>query len=595
MRSVTLLVFLAACTSSGARPPSPAEAQQGEPARVQPSFADSWKYRAGQQLTVAPHGMTASSSRLAAEAGTEILRAGGNAVDAAVATGFALAVTYPEAGNLGGGGYMLIRLRNGTVAALDYREKAPLASYRDMFLDSAGVLTQEAVSGRAASGVPGSVAGLTTAHAKYGSLPLARVMAPAIRLASEGFIVDSALARSVAGKETLIKRFAGVATFFPGGRPLVKGSRFVQPELAQTLKLIAENGARGFYHGTVAAHIVAEMQRGCPRGTSDRARASRGCGLITARDLASYQPSWRTPLRTTFRGYTLLSMPPSSSGGITVGEALNILENAPAHSFGSAGGLHYFASAFQRAFMDRNALLGDPDFVKVPTERLLSKSYAARMLAEIDPSRKTPTSTLVTQMREGTETTQYSVADSSGNVVSTTTTLNSLYGSGVYVAEAGFFLNNEMDDFSTQPGTRNQFGLVQGEANAVAPGKRMLSAMSPTIVLDPSGDPYLVAGARGGPRIITSTAHVILNVIEHRMNLADAVNAPRAHFQAIPDTLRIDRGGFSEETIAGLRTLGYPLEPVDYVGGSVVAIKRVRGGWVGMDDPRGLGGGAVGY
>jgi gamma-glutamyltranspeptidase/glutathione hydrolase len=245
--------------------------------------------------------------------------------------------------------------------------------------------------------------------------------------------------------------------------------------------------------------------------------------------------------------------------------------------------------------MHRNTQLADPDNVNVPTHRHLSRTYADRILATIDPERKTPTSALLSQLREGNETTHYSVADSEGNVVSTTTTLNSLYGSGVYVAEAGFFLNNEMDDFSAQPGVANQYGLVQGEANAIAPGKRMLSAMSPTIVLDPRGDPFLVLGARGGPRIITSTAQVILNVIEHRMTLADAVSAPRAHSQAIPDTLRIDRGGFSAATLSGLERLGYTLEPVDYIGGSVVALQRVPGGWVGLNDPRGLGGGAVGY
>jgi gamma-glutamyltranspeptidase/glutathione hydrolase len=288
-------------------------------------------------------------------------------------------------------------------------------------------------------------------------------------------------------------------------------------------------------------------------------------------------------------------MPPASSGGITIGEALNILEKMPVSPAGSAQDIHSFTAAFQRAFIDRNALLGDPDFVSIPTERLLSKAYADEARAAIDPDRRTPTASLAKELREGLETTHYSVADKDGNVVSTTTTLNSLFGSGVYVAEAGFFMNNEMDDFTTQAGGRNQYGLVQGEPNAIAPGKRMLSAMSPTIVLDRRGDPYLVIGARGGPRIITSTAQVILNVLVHRMNLADAVDAPRVHYQAIPDTLRIDTGGFTDETLRRLREMGYPLEPVTYIGASVVALMRVPGGWTGTNDRRGVGGGAAGH
>lgn len=595
MRRLAFFISLAACSPGGSHPGSALEAQPGEPARVAAEFPQSWMYPAGQRASFAEHAMVVSGNRLAAEAGAGILRAGGNAVDAAVATGFALAVAYPEAGNIGGGGYMVIRMADGRIAALDFRESAPLASTRDMYLDSTRRLTQAALAGRAASGVPGAVAGLTAALAKYGSMPLERVMAPAIRLASEGFMVDSALAQSVAGKASLIRRFAGESRFFPGGTPIARGSRFVQPELAGTLRTIASQGAAGFYRGRVAELIVAEMQRGCPTGTAPHERASRGCGLITARDLAEYEAAWRTPVATTFRGHTILSMPPSSSGGITLGETLNILENVPASRFGSAGNIHYLAAAFQRSFTDRNALLGDPDFVSVPMAQLLSKTYAERLRKAIDPDRATPTVSLALPSREGTETTHYSVVDAAGNAVSTTTTLNSLYGSGVFVAEAGFFLNNEMDDFATQPGTRNQFGLVQGEPNAIAPRKRMLSAMTPTIVLDPRGELYLIMGARGGPRIITSAAQVILNVVEHRMTLADAVNAPRVHYQALPDTMRIDARGFGPPVVERLSAMGYSLMPVDNIGASVVAIKRVPGGWEGMDDPRGFGGAAVGY
>lgn len=596
MQHLILFLSLAACSPGGLALPASSQVPAHMPPRAPAVFTDGWKYPAGSSATVAEHAMVASSSRTAAEAGVEILKAGGNAVDAAVAVGFALAVAYPEAGNIGGGGYMVIRMSDGRTAALDYREEAPGASFRDMYLDSAGRLTSHAEAGRSASGVPGAVGGLTAAHARYGSLPLAAVMAPAIRLAAEGMIVDTALARSVANNASLIARYDGASLFLLDGKPISRGSRFVQPALAETLRAIARDGAAGFYKDRAAALIVAEMARDCPAGVKERERASHGCGLITADDLARYSPVWRTPVSTRFRGYRLLSMPPSSSGGITLGEALNILDGFPAlPSFGSAEYLHLLASAFQRAFIDRNALLGDPDFVKIPMAVLASRKYAARLRATIDPARATPTRTLRMPSHEGTETTHYSVVDASGNAVSTTTTLNSLYGSGVFVRGAGFFMNNEMDDFAAKPGSPNQFGLVQGEANAVAPRKRMLSAMSPTIVLDPRGELYMVLGARGGPRIITSTAQVILNVIEHRMSLADAMNAPRIHHQALPDTIRFDAGGFDSATVARLSAMGYGLTPQSYIGGSVVAIRRVNGGFEGMDDPRGFGGAAVGY
>ncbi|MEO8193867.1 MAG: gamma-glutamyltransferase [Gemmatimonadales bacterium] len=586
------LFILAAGSIAMARPASSQATDVTSPVR----FAESWKYPAGAKAAFAEHAMVASSSRLAAQAGVEVLKAGGNAVDAAVAVGYALTVVYPEAGNIGGGGYMVIRMADGRTAALDYRETAPAAAFRNMYLDSARRLTNYSVVGRSASGVPGVVAGLTAAHARYGAIPLAKVMAPAIRLAAEGFLVDSAFARSVAGKQELLTQHAGGATFFPGGRPIALGSRFAQPELARTLRAIAEQGANGFYRGRVAELVVAEMRRDCPGSLSERNRASHGCGVITASDLERYKPVWRKPVTTAFRGYTLLSMPPSSSGGITLGETLNILDRFPRLPvFGSAPYLHLVTAAFQRAFTDRNALLGDPDFVKIPMRELASRTYAERLRMTIDTARATPTTSVKMPSREGTETTQYSVVDEDGSAVSTTTTLNSLYGSGVFITGAGFFMNNTMDDFAAQPGQPNQFGLVQGEANAIAPRKRMLSAMSPTIVLDPQRKLFMVLGARGGPRIITSTAQVVLNVIENRMSLADAMSAPRIHHQALPDTIRIDAGGFGDGVLARLREMGYAVTPQGYIGGSVVAIKRVSRGWEGMDDPRGFCGGAVGY
>jgi gamma-glutamyltranspeptidase/glutathione hydrolase len=555
-----------------------------------------WQYPPGKRATFAEHAMVASSSRTAAQVGADVMRAGGNAVDAAVAVGFALAVVYPEAGNIGGGGYMVIRMADGRTASLDYRETAPASAFRDMYVDSAGKLTTYSIHGRSAAGVPGVVGGLTAAHSRFGRLPLSKVMEPAIRLAEEGFRVDSALARSIAGKESVLKQYAGAKVFLPGGKPLSVGTLLVQADLANTLRAIARDGAKGFYRGRVAELIVAEMKRDCPPGIRDLARASHGCGLITARDLQSYQPIWRKPITTAFRGYSLLTMPPSSSGGITIGETLNILDGYPRlPAFGSAGYIHLLTAAFQRAFIDRNSLLGDPAFVKIPLERLSSRAYAAQLRATIDSAKRTPTLQVAMPVREGLETTHYSVVDSAGSAVSTTTTLNGLYGSGAFVEGAGFFLNNTMDDFASQPGQPNMFGLVQGEANAIAPRKRMLSAMSPTIVVDPKGELFMVVGARGGPRIITSTAQVILNVIEHGMTLSDAVSAPRMHHQALPDDIRIDDPGFAPAEIDRLKAMGYTIVPQGYIGGSVVAIRKVRGGLEGMDDPRGYGGGAVGY
>jgi gamma-glutamyltranspeptidase/glutathione hydrolase len=575
----------AAChpTRPPAAPAPHAPAPQRTPAAttIRPaSFPAGWRFASGYPEVIAPHAMIASNSRLASEAGVEILERGGNAVDAAVATGFALAVTYPAAGNLGGGGFMVIRMADGRVAALDYRETAPLAASRDMYLDARGALTDKSVVGPLASGVPGSVAGLVEALRRYGTLPLADVMAPAIRLASEGFIVDSALSRSLSEARDLITRFDGKAVFFPNGEPLAPGTRLVQPALARTLRLIAEQGAAAFYSGEVADSIVAQMQR--------------DGGIITKADLAAYRPIWREPIRATYRGDTIIAMPPSSSGGISTVETLNILETYPAlPPFGSARYVHLLAEAFRRAFIDRNTLLGDPAFVEVPLERLTSKTYAASLRATIEEDRASPSPTFTAGRGEGSHTTHYSVVDRFGNAVSTTTTINSLYGSGVYVRGAGFFLNNEMDDFAAQPGKPNQFGLVQGEANAIAPGKRMLSAMSPTIVVDTTGQPLLVVGAAGGPRIITTTTQIILNVLEHGMSIGDAMAAPRVHEQAWPDRLFYERDGLAAPVADSLRAMGYELTAVRGLA-NANAIMRVRGGWAGVVEPRATGG-AVGY
>jgi len=551
------------------------------PARIPARFPPTWSYATGSRATFARHAIVASDNRLAAEVGAEIMKQGGNAIDAAVATGFALAVAFPEAGNLGGGGYMVIRLADGRVAALDYREMAPLAATRDMYIGANGKLTGESVFGPRASGVPGAVAGMLEAHRKYGVLPLAKVLAPAIRLASDGFLVDSTLVRSLADEKYRIESFAGKSVFFPNGAPPPIGSRLRQPQLARTIRLISDSGAAVFYRGSIADSVAAQMRR--------------DGGLITKADLARYRPVWREPIRSSYRGYSLISMPPSSSGGITVTEMLNILEAyGPAAPFGTAERVHAVASASQRAFVDRNSKLGDPAFVHVPLSTLTSKSYARSVARSISRDHADPTTRVASRMGEGNETTHYSVVDQSGNAVAATTTLNDLYGSGVYVSGAGFFLNDEMDDFTTQPGTPNMFGLIQGAANSIAPGKRMLSAMAPTIVLDPKGNLLLVTGARGGPRIISATSQIILNVIDHRMSLADAMSAPRLHHQALPDSIRLETGGFEPAVIARLRAMGHYVYELKSGIASATSVMRVKGGYEGMGDPRSHGG-AVGF
>ena len=586
MRTLTLAALVLVAGSACHRPPNVAPlAADGPaiPARIAAEFPATWPFRAGAKASFAEHGMVSSNESRASAAGVEIMKRGGNAVDAAVAVGFALAVTYPEAGNIGGGGYMVIRMADGRTAALDYREIAPLAATRNMYLDSAGKLTDKSLVGHLASGVPGAVAGLVAAQKRFGVLSLADVMAPAIRLADEGFEVDSALAHSFTRDGDLIGKFAGGAVFLPAGTPLRAGAMLRQADLARTLRAIAAKGADGFYRGPVADSLAAEMRR--------------GGGIMTVEDMRRYKPVWRDPIRTTYRGYTLLTMPPSSSGGVTMAETLNILETLPnAPRFGSAAYVHLLGAAYQRAFVDRNEALADPAFAQVPTAKLTSKEYARSVAATIGGHRATPTAVIETKLRtlrEGNETTHYSVVDANGNAVATTTTLNGLFGSGVWVRGAGFFLNNEMDDFAAQPGTPNQFGLVQGEANAVQPGKRPLSAMSPTIVLDPAGGLLLVVGARGGPRIITATSQIILNVIDNRMTLADAMSAPRVHHQALPDSLRYERGGLTQAALDSLTAMGYGMEPVGGVA-QAHAVMRVKGGWEGFVDPR-ASGGAVGY
>lgn len=548
-------------------------------ARLSGTYAGGWRFPELTAPVAGDSAMVSSGSDIASAAGVEILRAGGNAVDAAVAVGFALAVTFPFAGNIGGGGFMIIRMADGRTGALDYREIAPLAATRNMYVDSTGKLTEQRLTGHLASGVPGAVAGLDAALQRYGTLSLAQVMAPAIRLARQGFVVDSALFRSLRGAQRRICEFEGCATFYPDGEPLPPGQILRQPTLARSLQLIADNGADAFYDGPVGQALVEEMQR--------------GGGIISREDLRRYEAKWREPVITDYRGYTLISMPPASSGGITMSQAFNILEQfAPLPPFGSAEYLHLLAESFRYAFIDRNTKLADSDFEPVPREQLTSDAYAAELADGISRRRAGRTPAFETGP-EPEHTTHHSVVDAAGNAVATTTTINGGYGSAVWVRDGGFFLNNEMDDFATQPGTANMFGLVQGEANAIEPGKRMLSAMAPTIVLDRDGEVLMVVGAAGGPTIITAVAQVILNVIEHGMPLVDAMRAPRMHHQALPDAIRHETVGFAPDVLRRLRRMGHTLTPQAGIA-TVNAVLRVPGGWHGVHEPRGSGA-AVGY
>jgi len=537
-----------------------------------------WTLKA--QPVTAESAMVVTAQPLATQVGVDILKQGGNAIDAAVAVAFALEVVLPDAGNIGGGGFIVHRNAAGEVQALDYREAAPSGASREMYVDSAGNVTDKSLIGHLAPGVPGSVAGLHEAWKQYGSLRWATLLAPAIKLA-EGHVIDSARSGSIGWSRELLARFpASRAQFLVNDSAPPPGTLWRQPDLARTIQLISDSGPDVFYRGQIADLIVAEMQR--------------GGGLITKDDLRRYQAKWRAPVQLTYRGYTIYSMPPPSSGGVTMGELLNILEGYDSlPRFGTPAYVHIVAEAMRRAFIDRNRYLGDPDFVQMPLDLLLSKSYAATLRAQIDPQRATPTPQQTTRGGEAMHTTHYSIVDANGDAVAVTTTLNGGFGSGVTVTGAGFLLNNEMDDFTSAPGKPNMFGLVQGEANAILPGKRMLSAMTPSIVLDSTGQLYMVLGTPGGPTIITTVAQVILNVVNQKMSLADAVAAPRFHHQALPDMIRSEGGGLSESTIQALQAMGHL---VDRRGGSgtVAAIQRAANGWVGVIDPRAAGS-ALGY
>jgi gamma-glutamyltranspeptidase / glutathione hydrolase len=535
----------------------------------------------------AEHGMVVAQEKIAARIGADVLKRGGNAVDAAVATGFAMAVTYPRAGNLGGGGFMVIHSKErGEDITIDYRETAPGAATANMFLGPDGkpdiAKSRDSALG---IGVPGTVAGLTLALEKYGSgkFSLAELLKPAIELARSGFVVADDVADSMPEEQPRLARWPSARKIFFGkdGATLHEGDLLVQADLATTLSAISEQGPRGFYQGPVAEKLV--------KGIVDAG------GIMTLEDLKSYSAAIRAPMRGTYRGYDIVSMPLPSSGGVVLLEILNILEGFPMAEMkqGTAPSLHVMIEAMKRAYADRARYLGDPAFVSVPVATLTSKDYAAKQRASIDLDRATPWTDLLSAKspREGSNTTHFSVVDSYGNAVSNTYTLNFSYGVGLVAEGTGVLLNNELDDFTAAPGASNAFGLVGFEANLPGPGKRPLSSMSPTIVLK-DGKPVLVTGSPGGSRIISAVMQVIVNVLDYHMDVAAAVAAPRVHHQWLPDEVRVEHG-FSDGTLAALRAKGHRIvEPLGSTSANSIAVTDK--GLLGAPDPRSRGAAAAG-
>jgi gamma-glutamyltranspeptidase/glutathione hydrolase len=555
----------------------------------------------------AAHGIVVSIHELASRAGVEIMQSGGNAVDAAVATGFALAVVHSPAGNIGGGGFMLMRMADGKVHFLDYREKAPAAATADMFLDAQGNVIEDAsVVGYKAIGVPGSVAGLVYAEQKYGRLTLKKVMGPAIRLAREGYALSWAEARDMQHDKYLGKFAESRRIFQRDGNYYQPGEIFRQPELARTLERIAAK-PDDFYHGALARELAAAMQK--------------GGGLITADDLAHYEVKEREPVRGTYREYEVISAPPPSSGGTVLIESLNILEgyNLAKLENRSAESIHFTTEAFRRAFFDRAEFLGDPDFSKIPVAQLIDKKYGAAWRESIDGNHASASNDLKRPAifseleqyaavhpqplanHESQHTTHYSVVDAEGNAVAVTTTINDWFGSRVTAEGLGFLLNDEMDDFTAKPGVANSDGLIQGAANAIGPGKRPLSSMTPTIVVR-DGKTFLVLGSPGSSKIITAVANVLMGVVDYGMNIQEAVDAPRFHNQWLPDVLNVERS-FLPDTVQALQKMGYNVEVGLHEGGNVypywsdaecIAINPKTGERLGASDYR-FNGKAVGY
>lgn len=535
----------------------------------------------------AENGMVVSQEAMATRVGVDILKAGGNAIDAAVGVGFALAVTLPQAGNLGGGGFLLIyKTEKNAAMALDYREVAPAAALPQMFLDEDGTVDQSRLRfSHQSVGVPGTVAGLIEALDTHGTLSLQAVLAPAIRLAREGIIVSPDLAIAIQEHATQLSQWPSTRRIFfqADGTMYRPGDRLIQSDLAWSLQQISEQGPGAFYDGPIAERVTAGMR-------------AHG-GLITKEDLRRYRAVWRKPVRGTYRGYDIVSMPPPSSGGVHLIQILNILEHEPMKTFGhnSARSIHWLVESMKLAYADRSRWLGDPEFVEVPVQGLISKAYAKGLHAAIDPQKARPSSSIQPSNPlpyEGRDTTHFSVMDKDGNVVSNTYTINFSFGSGIVAEGTGVLLNNEMDDFVAKPGTPNAYGLMGSTANAIEPGKRPLSSMTPTLVLH-KGKPFLATGSPGGSHIITTTLQIIVNVIDHDMNLASATSAPRVHHQWMPDELRVERG-VSPDTLALLEQWGHTLTIEETMGGAQSILKGPQG-FYGASDPRKPDSLAAGY
>lgn len=533
------LTIGAACTSS----------RQSSLGRVNP-----YQYSINKKV-IADKGAVASAHPLASQVGVEIMRQGGNAVDAAIATQFALAVVYPNAGNLGGGGFMVARLADGSTVSLDYREMAPGAAHRDMYLDVQGnVKPNQSVRGHLSSGVPGTVAGIFESL-KYAKLPLQKLIQPAIELAEKGYVLSEREARALNGLQDELRQYNTTTTAFQKTAPWITGDTLIQKDLANTLKRIRDHGQAGFYEGETARLIVEEMKR--------------GNGIITYNDLKAYKAKWRTPHQFTYRGYTIVSMPMPSSGGVLLHQMFKMLEDKPLASYGfhSTQAVQLMTEVERRAFADRAQFMGDADFYKVPVSNLVSDAYIKSRMQDYSPD-KAGNSQLIkpgtVPLKESEETTHISVIDDQGNAVSVTTTLNDSYGSKTVVGGAGFLLNDEMDDFSVKPGVPNMYGAVGGEANAIAPGKRMLSSMTPTLVLQ-NGKPYLVVGTPGGTTIPTSVFQTIVNIIDFGLNTEDAVNKPKFHHQWLPDQIEIEKT-FPYPVRDSLQKMGYKLNERTAIG-----------------------------
>ena len=543
----------------------------------------------------ARNGMVVTSQHLATKVGVDILKQGGNAVDAAVAVGYALGVVYPAAGNIGGGGFMTIQLADGRKTFIDFRETAPLAATAGMYLDRDGnVIRGLSTKGYLAAGVPGNVAGFELALAKYGTMTRAAVMAPAIRLAQRGFVLEQGDADLLAIAARDFREDApSAAVFLRDGQPYAAGQRLVQKDLARTLDRIARHGADGFYGGPIADAIVMA--------------STRGRGIITNADLAQYRAKERTPIECDYRGYRIVSAPPPSSGGVIICEILGVLEGYPLPQWGfrSAQAVHYQIEAMRHAYVDRNGYLGDPDFVRNPIDRLLDKKYAEEIRAAIDPGKVGVSRDMRAGVppHEGTNTTHYSIVDKDGNAVAVTYTLNEWFGAKVMPSTTGIVMNNEMDDFTVKTGASNLYGLVQGEVNAIAPGKRPLSSMSPTIV-SRDGKPVLVIGAPGGSRIITVIVQLILNTVDYGMNLQEAIDAPRIHQQWLPETTFVEPFALSPDTRRMLTDMGHTFvenSAWSHATGIIVGAPWLGGAsrdgnrYYGANDPRRNTGLALGY